>query len=1032
MKNKLLFLALMLSFITLKSNGQITENFDSGLAATYTTGNQTLSSGVWQTADVFQESGGNSRGGVGHAARLNDDTSDASLTTPQLTNGVGDISFWYRELNSGGGTFDVQISTDSSTFTTITSQVFAGTTFQEFTFSMNNSGNSLYIRIVNDNQSGHLIIDDFSATAFGSPSTDTEVNFATTSTTINEGDGTYNIDLTIMNEDATNATTADIVLISGDATDINNYTTQTVTFPAGSSANQTVTLTITDDASIEGTENLTFEIQNVAGGNNAAAGVSNQLNISLEDNDFPPVPDIIISEVADPGDNASEGRFIEIYNNGSEYIDLSNIYLSLFSNNNTSPTTEQQLSGVLKPGTFYVIGDPQFENAYSFTPDALSGVANSNGDDTYVLYYNGNFSSGGTVSDIYGEIGTDGTGEVWEYENSRAVRNNLATNPNNTWTASEWTITSADVADMTPGTDDTRIDYVYSAGAWSPAGTPTQNDMVSIEDNLTVTNLEAYNLTVTTGNTLTILGELNVIGDIIGDGTIVMESTSINDTATLGEMLSTSTISSNITFEIQRFIPGKRAFRFLSSPVTTTGTIRANWQEGQNNTGTAFPGDNINNNTGFGTHITGSTDGSNGFDATISGNPSLFDFENSSQTWAAVANTDVLTLERGKPYRLFVRGSRAIDLSNNTATADDTRLRMTGTIADAQQIDVNSLSSTTGDYNLIGNPYQSAIDMNLVLSSYSTDLNTTYYYIWDPNVNTRGAYVVVDVTTGSNTVQGGVGSSAANEYLQPNQAFFARTTGASPSLEFHQLQKVSGNLTATHKPMIAKEMNIKLFSTLNSSPFLVDGAKIYFDTNYGNQVDESDAEKLGNQDENLALVNGNKFLSIERRALPVEDEEIPFFNNNYRNTDYHFSIDLPALDNEAYLVDSYLQTQTLLQEGVNTYNFTVDENITESIATDRFKLLFGKPLGAINSEVASLNVYPNPVHGDILHITDANINGDTSVKIVNILGQQVYQKTYKNVHQDVTINNLSALPTGVYILKVTSNGKEFTQKIIKQ
>ena len=57
----------------------------------------------------------------------------------------------------------------------------------------------------------------------------------------------------------------------------------------------------------------------------------------------------------------------------------------------------------------------------------------------------------GTLHDIYGAIDTDGTGEPWEYEDSRAERVEGVVAPNTTWTAAEWEITPADVADCDPG-----------------------------------------------------------------------------------------------------------------------------------------------------------------------------------------------------------------------------------------------------------------------------------------------------------------------------------------------------------------------------------------------------------------------------------------------------------------------------------------------------------------------------------------------------------------------------------------------------
>src|SRR5690606_38476675 len=78
----------------------------------------------------------------------------------------------------------------------------------------------------------------------------------------------------------------EVVLISGDAADINGYTTQTVTFPAGSSDPQSITVTITDDDDVEPTDTLYFELQNLAGGTNAELGATTIFEVILEDNDF--------------------------------------------------------------------------------------------------------------------------------------------------------------------------------------------------------------------------------------------------------------------------------------------------------------------------------------------------------------------------------------------------------------------------------------------------------------------------------------------------------------------------------------------------------------------------------------------------------------------------------------------------------------------------------------------------------------------------------------------------------------------------
>ena len=149
MKKITLLLSFIITLFTISSSAQISEDFNSGLSSSsYYTGSQILNSGTWQSVNVFKEAASESRGGSGNAARLNDDKAESSLTTP-LLNGVGVISFWYKELNSGGGDILIQTSSDGISFTTIDTQSYSGNTYAQYSHTLNNSGN-IYIKIRNN------------------------------------------------------------------------------------------------------------------------------------------------------------------------------------------------------------------------------------------------------------------------------------------------------------------------------------------------------------------------------------------------------------------------------------------------------------------------------------------------------------------------------------------------------------------------------------------------------------------------------------------------------------------------------------------------------------------------------------------------------------------------------------------------------------------------------------------------------------------------------------------------------------------
>ncbi|MFH1853564.1 MAG: endonuclease [Candidatus Neomarinimicrobiota bacterium] len=160
-------------------------------------------------------------------------------------------------------------------------------------------------------------------------SSNTTVQFSAFGATVSEGAGTCNLTVSLANMSATAATTAQVAITggSGSAADINNYTTQTITFPANSSADQTVSLVLTDDAVFEGSETITFTLQNVSGGNSAAAGYPYEFTLTISENDAPP---LYISEVSE-GNNDYTTEFLEIYNSSSATVDLTGYKLVMAS-----------------------------------------------------------------------------------------------------------------------------------------------------------------------------------------------------------------------------------------------------------------------------------------------------------------------------------------------------------------------------------------------------------------------------------------------------------------------------------------------------------------------------------------------------------------------------------------------------------------------------------------------------------------------------------------------------------------------------
>ncbi len=574
-------------------------------------------------------------------------------------------------------------------------------------------------------------------------------------------------------------------------------------------------------------------------------------------------------------------------------------------------------------------------------------------------------------------------------------------------------------------------EYVYN-GDWlpnDPNGIADKNDNITIQSDtasfseaIAVNNIQIANAAV-----LQVENVLKLHGTITNNGSLIF----VSDATKLGQLAAAQTTGSISETTIQRYIPARRAFRFVSPAVTTTTSIHANWQEAADS--------NISNpHPGFGTHITGSlTDQTDGFDATGSGNPSLFLFNNSSQIWNDIENTDVNGLVRGKPYRLFVRGDRSVDLTDNETQPTNTILRATGNLALGDHLQ-NDLSQVADSYNFIGNPFQAIVNMNEVLEN-STNLNPYYYYVWDPNMNTRGGYVTVALPFGVNSI-----ASEANQFLQPGQAAFVRTLNAGEtSILFEQNDKAPfQNATNVFRGMLNEEtnasINLQMFEGQaflnNDSP--ADGFRVNFEIDGNNEILPNDAPKMGNVDENIALlIGGNNYLSIANREMPVNEETIELFTNQYRYNNYIFKIELNGFpqNTTAFLKDDFLQIQTeLINNTVNFIDFEVDENMEESMAPNRFSFLFTvNDLSANENIFPSITIYPNPVKNGRFFILLPKISsGKAIISLFNGMGQEVFKQS-QPVSADQRIEvNCDNLPPGAYWVKVRSGGKIYGGKLL--
>jgi len=519
------------------------------------------------------------------------------------------------------------------------------------------------------------------------------------------------------------------------------------------------------------------------------------------------------------------------------------------------------------------------------------------------------------------------------------------------------------------------------------------------------------NLTINNTAGVTLLGTLNVNDMLtIADGTLTTSGllTLISDATNTGRVgNSAGSIIGNVT--VQRFIPsGRRAFRFLAHPFTTNLPMSALT-------------DNID--------ITGT--GGLPFTATTTNAPSAFWYNNvngnititpTDPGWTALTASSTLNAKTG--YRVLVRGTKgqANSLTGGSYTPAAVTLDWAGTLNQGQQVVTLSRANANAQYNLIGNPYASPVDLSLTTRGVNINAN---FSVWNPNASTRGAYVTQAFST---------------PYILPSgAAFFAQTTNNSSgnTITFEEADKSTSSPNALFRTNNAEgPLIVELLDANNS---YADQLTFYFDnTNRNYTVNNDalwDAEKLSNPDANLySLSADGKRLAVDRRPL-ADNAIIPLgLTHTSNNANFTLTVkELPTINNHynLYLKDKWLNTTTLLQANT-TINIAITSN-TESQGNNRFEIVTKlKPLLAAAASTFTVSLTPNPTNGKtVLSYTQPTAE-NTTIIITNIIGKKVQTIHLGKVQNGVQTLNIAKLVAGIYYVQVNNGVETKIEELIVQ
>lgn len=336
------------------------------------------------------------------------------------------------------------------------------------------------------------------------------------------------------------------------------------------------------------------------------------------------------------------------------------------------------------------------------------------------------------------------------------------------------------------------------------------------------------------------------------------------------------------------------------------------------------------------------------------------------------------------------------------------------------------------DWNLVGNPYPSAIDADIFLRHNSKNIGGTIYF-WTHNTaaqrnvkNTEDDYAMYNATGGTAAVTGG---TIPNGNIASSQGFFVQALNSvTVSNFFNNKMRLDANNTIFFKTDKKSEKDRLWLNLENNSSFsqiligfLKDG-KDSLDNKYdGLRI-------LSKTSLNFYSILKEKKLGIQGKSSLKNNQVIPLgFTSNKKGvlTISLFKIEGKLLNAEIYIEDLLLNKKHNLKS--SDYDFNV--NKTGEI-NKRFNLVIN-----YNNKESDLNELNDTQNETKIVITSSDnfisINSNIGIKkidIYNILGKKLVLKTnFKNNKISKSLFNQN----DILVFRITlKSGKKLVKKFL--
>ena len=360
--------------------------------------------------------------------------------------------------------------------------------------------------------------------------------------------------------------------------------------------------------------------------------------------------------------------------------------------------------------------------------------------------------------------------------------------------------------------------------------------------------------------------------------------------------------------------------------------------------------------------------------------------------------------------------------------------------------------------NLIGNPYPSALNADLFLTTNSSVLDGTLYF-WTHNtamgigVSNPGTgvyayssddYATYNLTGGTATRIGNFVGGVEQESNKPNgkiaagQGFFATGKVAGGDIIFNNSMRISGGALGVNNSQFfrtAKSSKTKdaiekhrVWLNLTNSEGAFKQMLVGYVTDATNDYDDAfDGESFdGNQFVDFYSINDDKNLTIQGRALPFDknDEVTLGYSSTIAGT---FSISIDQVDGiltseDVFIEDKMTNSVKNLKEGA--YSFSTGAGAFN----DRFVLLFTqKTLGTDNVGEFDNSVLISKDKNELK--IKSELESIKRITVFDLLGRKIFDKEAVNSNEFRT-SNITLNKQLVVVKVILANGKEISKKVI--